>query len=298
MGDFELISRGAAAISSAHKDEIKALVRVPDWMFASPDERDMLGPTPPIAAVKAVLSWSRHCHETFAHEHAWNCAVHFPLLSLALYGGSARTNQFLGFDPCTTASIIETYLPNRAGAKKIDFCISIDPTSASDPGAAESIETLRKALPLHSVNHTDHAALQSRPIAISIETKRTGQSDEEAALQIGTWQAAQWNLLTHLVNLCRQRDLEDNSNDDRWTTEQPSLPFLPAVIIHGHEWRLAATTREGKKTILWTDYPFGSTRDVMGIYQIIMGLQRLNRFVTDTFWPWYRAYVLGLNNEP
>ncbi|KAK0631490.1 hypothetical protein B0T14DRAFT_4112 [Immersiella caudata] len=119
IGDFELISRRSATISSAYKDEINALVRVPDWMFPPPpDERDMLGPTPPIVAVKASLSWSRHCHETFAREHAWNCAVHFPLLSLALYGGSARTNQFLGLDSCTTASIIETYLPSRAGAKK------------------------------------------------------------------------------------------------------------------------------------------------------------------------------------
>jgi len=241
LSDFELIARGAGAISSACKAEITAVTRAPDWMFAPAEERDLLGPTPPISAVRAILSWSRHCHETFGHEHTWNCAVHFPLLSLALYGGASRITQFLGFDPCTTASIIDTYLPSRAGAKKIDFCISIDPSSASDAGAAEAIKTLREALPLHSINHTDLAALQNRPIAISIETKRTGQSDEEAALQIGTWQASQWNLLTHLVNLRRR----DGNEGER----EPSLPFLPAVIIHGHEWRLAATTREGKKTV-------------------------------------------------
>ncbi|OIW22459.1 hypothetical protein CONLIGDRAFT_687567 [Coniochaeta ligniaria NRRL 30616] len=46
------------------------------------------------------------------------------------------------------------------------------------------------------------------------------------------------------------------------------LPFMPAVIVQGHVWSFAATTREGQKTILWTDCAFGSTKDPLGIYRI------------------------------
>jgi hypothetical protein len=45
--------------------------------------------------------------------------------------------------------------------------------------------------------------------------------------------------------------------------------------------------------VLWFDCPFGSTRDVLGIYKIICGLQKLVGFFTDVFWPWYKNEVLG-----
>lgn len=100
LREFGSISYGVGVMSAAVKDDVKAEMEpVFDWMFAPPAERDPLGPTPPVASVKAVMSWSLHCEAMSAPEHTWNCAVHFPLLSLALYGGAARLDRLVGFDP-------------------------------------------------------------------------------------------------------------------------------------------------------------------------------------------------------
>jgi hypothetical protein len=39
---------------------------------------------------------------------------------------------------------------------------------------------------------------------------------------------------------------------------------------------------------------FGSTRNTVGIFQIILGLQRLAVFSRDVYWPWFKQKVLGL----
>ena len=66
-------------------------------MFSS-EERDKIGITPDIDRVLDILEAAAHCYRVRAHEHAWNCAVHFPLLSLAVYGGARRKPQLVGFD--------------------------------------------------------------------------------------------------------------------------------------------------------------------------------------------------------
>ncbi|KAI6385178.1 hypothetical protein MCOR23_011662 [Pyricularia oryzae] len=60
----------------------------------------------------------------------------------------------------------------------------------------------------------------------------------------------------------------------------PDLAFLPALIIVGHDWKFAATTREdcdGGRTVLWTESTIGSTSNLLGIYRIIWCVRRLAR---------------------
>lgn len=57
---------------------------------------------------------------------------------------------------------------------------------------ADRIDWRRRTCPLSSINHTDLDSLMSRPIVVSIEPKRDGGSLEQAQLQAGTWQAAQF----------------------------------------------------------------------------------------------------------
>jgi hypothetical protein len=122
-----------------------------------------------------------------------------------------------------------------------------------DAPAANAINQLRRDMPLQSINHTDLTALSTRPIVVSIETKRTGQSDQGAALQIGLWQAAQWKLLSTLLRGREPTPTPTASSVFDTAPEDPpglkALSFLPAIIIHGHEWRFAATSREGRKTV-------------------------------------------------
>lgn len=90
----------------------------------------------------------------------------------------------------TTASIIKQYLPTPAPDKRIDFCLYIDPRQDPDPRYAIEAESLRQELPQKSINHTSYSALHSYPIAISLETKRSGNDFDGAVLQIAVWQAA------------------------------------------------------------------------------------------------------------
>jgi hypothetical protein len=156
----------------------------------------------------------------------------------------------------------------------IDFAIYVSPDDAglgADPPARDAIHDLRCTLPCSVINHTDFFPLRNRPVVVGIETKkRDGGDQTEAELQIGTWHAAQWKMLAQLVN-----DIpgEENMLD--------KLPFLPDILVCGHEWSFAATTREGTKTILWLEKGFGSTTSPLGVYKAVWGLQRVARWATE-----------------
>lgn len=222
----------------------------------------------------------------------------------------------------TSTPLIPSYIPRLTASKRVDFVIVLNP----EEPALRKIEDLRAAQPELSINHCSHESLYRRPVAVTIETKKGGASDREAQLQVGTWLAAQFNLLRDLVDgggrvsgsaACddagEDSSLREDEGDvflgDRDTVPPPttttnrsgvagsklqSLPFLPAIIVHGHDWIFCAATQEGQRTVLWTDLPFGSTRDTLGIYKIVAGLQHIARYVEGTFWPWYQDAVLGM----
>lgn len=185
----------------------------------------------------------------------------------------------------TTAKIINQYLPSASPTKMVDFSLFLAPDtapiSAANTAALQAIQSLRRVLPCNVINHTDFPPLRNRPIALSIETKRRGGGEQqEADLQIGIWHAAQWKFLSRLVS--------DAGGD------LDTLPFLPAIIVRGHEWSFAATTREGQKTVLWLERNFGSTTSALGVYSIVWGLQRLAAWAEDVYWPWFKQNALGI----
>ncbi|UPL02786.1 hypothetical protein LCI18_013720 [Fusarium solani-melongenae] len=114
-------------------------------------------------------------------------------------------------------------------------------------------------LPDGVINHTDYYPLRDRPIALSIETKRTGEGWDGATLQLSVWQAAHWRLL-------------DLLNSDREDEPAPLPGFLPGIIIQGHGWYLVLATRENMKTVCWNKINIGSTDSVIRVYQTICGL--------------------------
>ncbi|TLS20442.1 uncharacterized protein PpBr36_11277 [Pyricularia pennisetigena] len=248
----------------------------------------------------------------------------------------------------TTARITPEILPRSSSSgKKVDYCFIINGASAFDQPAMEAanragtwktpaqiIEKLRRRTPGTSINHTDFGPLNKWPIALSVETKRPGESGEKAELQVGVWQAAQWRLLEwqrqeqkHKLQISRHSqqslaamDVEDEriegeamvrvmgqNNAAVTVTSQTSIPpitpdlaFLPALIIVGHDWKFAATTREdcdGGRTVLWTESTIGSTSNLLGIYRIIWCVRRLARYVEERHWPWYSEHILGLHLE-
>ncbi|KAL2802612.1 hypothetical protein BJX63DRAFT_437719 [Aspergillus granulosus] len=281
-------SNGFGFISNDLQAEIKeqskqdpSLPIFGDNMFASPGVRDQLGTTPSLNDAAFITKEAQECQDNMQSKAGWNMIVHYPLLHKAIYGQRRhKQKQLVGFTPCTTANIIQEYLPIRSQAEMVDFCIYIEPKM--DDIAFNAILSLRQVLPCYVINHTDFPPLRSSPIAVSILAwGQRGAQPATMELQLGTWHAGQWNLLEDLV--ARSGGTFDG------------LSFLPAVIVEGHYWSFAATTRKGRKTVLWLEQRFGSTSDVVGVYKTIWGLQRLAKWAREVYWPWFRKNALGVS---
>lgn len=82
------------------------------------------------------------------------------------------------------------------------------------------------------------------------------------------------------------------------------LGCLPGVVVQGHRWLFVFSTPEfrlervdeGKdrhRTAFWTELEFGSTRTILGSYQIVAGLRRLAKWANTVYVPWYTRHVLS-----
>ncbi|TLS25960.1 hypothetical protein PpBr36_06821, partial [Pyricularia pennisetigena] len=175
--------------------------------------------------------------------------------------------------------------------EKVDYCVIVNGVSAFDQRHMEAINTngpektpaqvidiLHRRTAGTSINHTDFGALNKWPIAMSVETKRPGESGEKAELQMGVWQAVSW------PGPASPSVLSSPSQISIPPSIIPGLVFLPALVIVGHDWRLAATTLEdcdGGRTVLWTESTIGSTSNLLGIYRIIWCVRRLVRYFEE-----------------
>ncbi|KAK7424513.1 hypothetical protein QQX98_000478 [Neonectria punicea] len=309
LDEIDVISAGQGILPASDRDTFNWLNSEEYWDLkwarkgSSSDicfstERPKLGNTPPPDLVLDILFAAAECNENSHPEATWNTEVHQRVLETALRQGAPRGSHLVNFVATTTAPIISEYHASVPPTKKVDFCVYIDPCNDADPRkSASTIATLRDTLPCAVFNHTDHYPLRDRPIALSIETKKTGEGWENARLQLGVWQAAHWNFLRHLLGLAQQRmSITTGSRHDSISeTDNLQLPsFLPGIIIQGHDWHLVITSPEGKKTILWQKVTFGSTSSSKGIYQIICTLQLLRQWARDSYWPWLKQVLCQL----
>ncbi|KAF6528189.1 hypothetical protein HZS61_008491 [Fusarium oxysporum f. sp. conglutinans] len=188
-----------------------------------------------------ILDRARECRDLSHSEMAWNFEVHQYLLE-KIFRADDRP-YLVNFSSSHSASIIKEYLPTTTGSKLVDFCIYVNPGADRNKEKDYGTQTndLSRILPMQCLNHTSYLGLAARPISASIETKRTGDDEDNAALQIGTWQAAQWNYLESLLIRI--------GGEEHAETALTDLGLLPAIITHGHQWSFAATTREGGKIV-------------------------------------------------
>lgn len=265
---------------NANKNENRSFRTVEERMYI-PAHYPQCGPVLPL---RIAVHLAKEATECFLEEHSeagWNSMVHYPVLFWAILG-EERWSQPLGVANCTDAKIIREYLPTSAQAKMIDFCIYAE--IKTDDSSLKACSFLRRMLPDNVINHTSYHPLRQRPIVISIETKKPhGASAATAELQISTWLAAQWKFLEELVKQ------SEGSFD--------GLPFLPGIIVEGHNWLFVATTREGRKTVLWREQMFGSTSSFLGVYKTIWGLRRLAEWAREVYWPWFQENALGITKK-
>ncbi|PHH60870.1 hypothetical protein CDD81_1075 [Ophiocordyceps australis] len=167
---------------SEHPDKRLSSIAQDDFCFNP--SRDQIGHTPPSNTIVDVLDSAMECAENFHAEASWNIEVHSRILSLALRpSGQPQFANLINFTSCSTASIIGDYLPCDFGAKKVDFCMYLNPiydepilpaypTSLAHSKMEHAIGTVKDYLPESVINYTDYPALRERPIILNIETKR------------------------------------------------------------------------------------------------------------------------------
>ncbi|EXA31106.1 hypothetical protein FOQG_17673 [Fusarium oxysporum f. sp. raphani 54005] len=147
----------------------------------------------------------------------------------------------------------------------VDFCVIYKPERGSP--VERAIEEICQTRPAQSINHTDLGDLCKRPIALSIETKRPNIDRDNATLQMGTWQSAQWRSLQH----------------KRSPSFRP-IDFLPGIIVQGHDWQFVASILdENDKPVLLKGVQLGGTDSELRIYSLILGLRRLKRWIMEDY---------------
>ncbi|GAP82355.1 putative methyltransferase type 11 [Rosellinia necatrix] len=268
------------------------------------------GSTWPTLSLYHILQIYESAKECFNEDHAeatWNAIVHWPVFDLAvgpmvdvpevghskLVAGDGQGHddqnqrdshhqhqrekqvRVRGM-PCTAARL----KGRPRTSKMVDFCFFVEPEGR----VATVIDELRESIPY--INHTDYNALRRRPIVLSVESKKPGEGFRKAHLQLGVWQAAQWTFL--LDQLPSKSKSKDDGN---------VIPFLPGVIIQGHDWYFTASTRFHNTTILWTKQPIGTTESILGIFQVVCVLRHITTWIRKTYWPWYRLAILNLRDD-
>ncbi|KAM0742682.1 hypothetical protein ACQRIT_002859 [Beauveria bassiana] len=260
------------------------------------DDKDLLCRTPPPSAVRKVMKAAFQCNRMGHPEANWNLEVHQRIFDMA-FRPTEETDfeNLVDFMGCTTASIMREY-GTATLAKKVDFCVYVEP--GNDPSISAAFQTaasfVRSVMPQKVLGFTDFAPLDDRFIALSIETKKPSENFKAAELQLGVWDMARWAFLRRLAEL-RSGPPDTtgaDANDDRPDVKLPE--FLPGIIVQGHDWYLVITTMEEGKTVLWQKVTIGSTSTPRGVYQIVRTLQYLEKWAKDVHWPWLREMIEGI----
>ncbi|KAI1271452.1 hypothetical protein F5Y07DRAFT_404428 [Xylaria sp. FL0933] len=288
------------------------------YAFKSPvdDEADarLPGRIPAFWEVEKICRQASECQQDDHEEASWNCTVHERVLELVFQDQNGQQYGDFNIMLCTTARLHPAWKPFWSPGKMIDMCVYYA-SMPEDAALRDKIARFALLTPTDTVNHTDFIPISTRPLVLSIETKKNGVQWDAAQLQIGTWHAAQWAFLRWAVasKLRRQRMDEEERNggsvimsqaqeEEYEATEETKvlsvisdLGFLPGVIVQGHRWYFVCSTYENGKTKLWADRPFGSTQTCLESYSIIAGVRRMAAWARDTYIPWFKLHILDDN---
>lgn len=272
---FEAVSYIHSITDSWGKTEIakiadNAFGEIDNLAFTHSSKLPGPSPTPQQCAKAVRRAWQ--CEKNKCCEAAWNSGVHDFVLDLAIDNNEFRDK--VGFvnwyvrvvSGCrttantpnsTSARISPSSLipPGQAGtalnSKMVDFAIHIEPSDRFRKAVHERAQLSPTPM---SVNHTLDESLRWRPIGVSIETKHTGRNWDDAMAQVGIWTAAQF---TKLEELAKEADEISETHGSLRAGPGVQLPFLPIVIVQGHDWNFLAAVRDpGKQTVSVMLKPF------------------------------------------
>ena len=296
--DMEHISVGIGVVPTAVKDRFVGVGQtVHDFQLAK-GETNHRGKEMEIATGGSghTLFWHRasmiekatmECMVEGYSESAWNSEVYSSILRLALEG-LWEAEEVWYADITSARTLNKSPVPwnvatGAVQSKMVDYAIVIRPSQNFKGDVSQSlhqriIEKLRTEGG-ESINHTAAEHVRFKPIGATIATKEDAVDEDETHVQLATWLTAQY---------CRLRQL---------VSKQPKtkLPSFPVLSVQGHRWLLMiACIHENNRIDLVKELDLGSTRSMVGVYQVIAAIRRIARWVRDEYRPWFEKEVLGM----
>jgi hypothetical protein len=224
--------------------------------------------------VQWINEATRRCANRDLSEAAWNAEVHSSVLRLALRG--KWESKGIYYDDVTTARIhhknlLPTVFNIPMESKMVDYCLVL--TKLQDQ-VQEKLKMLRDIAP--TINHTNASYLRFNPIAVSIETKRSGEDEETANVQLGLWVCAHFTKLRQMI------------------PEGIAIPPLVLVLVQGYSWRMMIADSPNEKGIVLFRYQeMGATDRVLGTCKLVASIQRIAQYVYMEYAEWFTEHVLG-----
>lgn len=221
----------------------------------------------------------------FAEPH-WNERIHSRILEAALEP-QATEEPHVAFFNVTVAKIATGCVPTDVKgvdleAKMVDYCIVLCDEEVQNAARhtisthlqSQSSSQFVSPRPVRSINQTEYTPLHLCPISVSIETKRSGGSEDQAQVQLSVWVLAQFRRIHQILGPDRSGPVDIT---------------LPLLYVAGEEWRVLFAW-EDKYGISLRQYPrsIGDTKTLLGCYKLIAALRLLAKWTKDEF----RAWVL------
>jgi hypothetical protein len=172
----------------------------------------------------------------FAEPH-WNERIHSRILEAALEPQTiAEEDRSVAFLNVTVAKIASGCMPAHVKGvdlegKMVDYCVVLCDDEVQNAARSAISAHLQSQSSLQStssqtvrsINQSEYAPLHLCPISVSIETKKSGGSEEQAQVQLSVWAMAQFRRIHQIFGPDRPG---------------PANITLPLLYVAGEEWRV------------------------------------------------------------
>lgn len=166
-------------------------------------------------------------------EPHWNERIHSRILEAALEPqNTAEEARSVTFLNVTVAKIASGCMPAHVKGvdlegKMVDYCIVLcddEVQNAARSTISAHLQTSSQptsSQTVRSINQTEYAPVHLCPISVSIETKKSGGSEDQAQVQLSVWVMAQFRRIHQI-----------------WDRPGPVDITLPLLYVAGEEWRV------------------------------------------------------------
>ncbi|KAI0813665.1 hypothetical protein GGR55DRAFT_687343 [Xylaria sp. FL0064] len=225
-------------------------------------------------------------------EPAWNDAVHYPLLKLAV-----RHSADVAVENVTRANIARPFIPPANGyvqlplnGKMIDYALMLRPSGDSGGTAADDddregslcrrISRFVDQLSPRTFNQSTYSPLCLCPTGVFVETKVELKKHPEGQVQLGIWLAS-WFLRIELF--------PPPPPGQQRVGAVPSV--LPVLIVIADSWELWFASREGTDFEVCGPLDIGSTKNMEECYRLLAALRVLVSWMSLDFREWVEGIV-------